>query len=131
MTSVETKWMSIRLPEQFHASVNRADILIDCSTTGIRTRVAALRKDPPFQMTDSDAKDFAAGGDERNPWTYEERSLGDHHGFFSSRSSERHFFSTVIGHTLILLSCEGGKRNKAESTIELVLSGLTINQSDG
>jgi len=123
--------MSIKVPTGINGSVSRAEILIDCPATGIKIRVAALRKDPPFQMSDSDAMDFAAGGDERNPWSYEERTLGGYPGFFSSRSSERHLFSTVVGHTLILLASEGVSHDVAQSTITVVLNGLTINQPDG
>ena len=126
MTPVDTQWMSINVPEGFRGSVERAEIIIECANTGGRIRVAALRKDPPYSITMDDAKQYAVGGDKENPRPYDERTLSNQTGYFSSRTDDRYLFSTVIGDTLTLVSSDGFDRTIAESTIEAIMAGLTI-----
>lgn len=127
MTSVETQWMSIDVPEGFRGSVERAEIVIESMATGDLIRVAALRKDGLSSVTMDDAKRYALGGDKGEPRPCDEKTFSNQPGYFSSRTDDSHLFSTVIGDTLMLLSSDGFDRAGAESMFEAIMTGLTVN----
>ncbi len=126
MTPIDTQWMSIDVPEGFRGSVERAEIVIESMATGNLVRVAALRKDVLSSITMDDAKRYAVGGDKEELRPCDEKTFSNQTGYFSSRTGDRHMFSTVIGDTLMLLSSDGFDRAEAESTFEAVMTGLTI-----
>ena len=127
MKTITNRWLSLDYPDNYHAELQRADIVLTNADTKATLRIVALRSyDADTHITDKSLKSYAGGNPSTSDHTVQEIYIEDCRCYFCSLSEVRSRCVFLRGQTMIILSVEGESSDLALKIFSDTFRNLSV-----